>query len=50
MHVYGPCLLELEERALPNVLADPLGVAGLDTLLAVGEVRHLARWVSANSP
>jgi hypothetical protein len=45
MHVYRPQLLELEERALPNVLADPLGVAGLDTLLAVGEVRHLARLV-----
>jgi hypothetical protein len=45
MHFYRPRLLELEELALPNVLADPLGVAGLDTLLAAGEVRHLAHLV-----
>jgi hypothetical protein len=46
MHYYRPVFLELEERALPNVLADPLGVAGLDVLLAATETRHLAHLVS----
>ena len=45
MHFYRPRLFELEELALPNVLADPLGVAGLDTLLAAGEIKHLAHLV-----
>jgi hypothetical protein len=35
MHRYRPQLFELEERALPNVLADPLATAGVDTLLAL---------------